>query len=131
MLLGWRFWEWPKVFLEAEFHAVWQLPDISLQDPTPNEWGEPKIRFVEIPQAIEPSDGGYPDNVLEPLNKENMVVELVEELRKRNLVRSHGSFAANLVSESKLRTLYEQVSKSYGAEPRLSEKMKIFEGSYR
>ena len=68
MLLGWRFWEWPGVFMEAEFHAVWQMPDGGLQDPTPNEWGEPKIKFAHLPGASLQFDGGYPDNILERLS---------------------------------------------------------------
>lgn len=26
---GWSIWEWPRVFIEAEFHAVWRQPDAS------------------------------------------------------------------------------------------------------
>ena len=42
---GWRFWELPRAFVEAEFHAVWRSPDAGLIDLTP------------IPEHFAPSDG--------------------------------------------------------------------------
>lgn len=35
MVYGWAFSEWPGVWLEAEFHAVWRSPKGNLRDLTP------------------------------------------------------------------------------------------------
>jgi hypothetical protein len=43
---GWIIWEWPKVFLTAEFHAVWVSPGSDLVDITPKPQHETRIVFV-------------------------------------------------------------------------------------
>lgn len=36
IVLGWAIWEWPRVFVEAEHHAIWAPPDgTPWQDITP------------------------------------------------------------------------------------------------
>jgi hypothetical protein len=126
MLLGWRFWEWPDVFMEAEFHAVWQMPDGGLQDPTPNEWGEPKIRFVELLAAPLPLDGAYPDNIIEQLSDHGLVARFIDALREQNMAKSKGLIPELLNAQAKANNLYAEVSKAFGEEPRLSEKLKTF-----
>jgi hypothetical protein len=32
---GWAIWEWPGTYIEAEFHAVWRVPDGVLHDISP------------------------------------------------------------------------------------------------
>lgn len=44
---GWTIWEWPGIFLTAEFHAVWGSPNGNLVDITPKPQGETRILFVE------------------------------------------------------------------------------------
>lgn len=43
---GWVIWEWPDIFLTAEFHAVWVSQDGNLVDITPKPQGERQIVFV-------------------------------------------------------------------------------------
>jgi hypothetical protein len=43
---GWTIWDWPGVFLTAEFHAVWISPNMELVDITPKPQGESQIVFV-------------------------------------------------------------------------------------
>jgi hypothetical protein len=43
-----RLWEWPKVFIEAEFHAVWLSPDNQLVDVSPFPYSK-KILFLSDP----------------------------------------------------------------------------------
>jgi len=43
---GWALWEWPRVMVEAEFHAVWRSPDGSRLDVTPREDSQQRILFV-------------------------------------------------------------------------------------
>lgn len=48
MLYGWNLWEWSRVFVEAEHHAVW-VKDGKLVDITPKHNGERKILFLPDP----------------------------------------------------------------------------------
>ncbi len=43
---GWSIWEWPKILLTAEFHAIWVSPEGELIDITPKPAGETRIVFV-------------------------------------------------------------------------------------
>lgn len=45
-VFGWTIWEWPKVLLTAEFHAVWEEENGTLFDITPKPKGETRILFV-------------------------------------------------------------------------------------
>jgi hypothetical protein len=46
---GWRFWELPLAYVEAEFHAVWRNPAGDLMDITPTQTGATRILFVADP----------------------------------------------------------------------------------
>lgn len=46
VVYGWMVMEWPSVLLEAQFHAVWQLPDGRLVDVTPTADGEGRVLFL-------------------------------------------------------------------------------------
>jgi len=46
LIHGWTIWEWPGLYLDAEFHAVWQQPDGTLVDPNPKADGESRILFL-------------------------------------------------------------------------------------
>jgi hypothetical protein len=48
-VFGWQVWEWPGLFLEAEFHAVWRTPDGQLRDITPKPAPVAMIAFLEDP----------------------------------------------------------------------------------
>lgn len=45
-VLGWTIWERPKVFIEAEFHAVWRAPDGGFHDLAPRRLPIPRTLFV-------------------------------------------------------------------------------------
>lgn len=51
IVYGWTIWEWPRVFIEAEHHAVWDK-DGTLLDITPHINGESKILFLPDPKCI-------------------------------------------------------------------------------
>lgn len=51
MQLGWIIWECPKLFLEAEFHAVWADANGALTDVTPKIDGETTILYLPDPSA--------------------------------------------------------------------------------
>ena|SRR5881394_1030207 len=45
---GWTIWEWPRVLLTGEFHAVWHDPSGELIDITSKPHEEDRIVFVPI-----------------------------------------------------------------------------------
>lgn len=45
-MLGWSLWEFPGVFVEAEFHAVWASPTGELIDVTPKNLPTSRILFL-------------------------------------------------------------------------------------
>jgi len=53
-VFGWTIWEWPKLFLTAEFHCVWKNHDDRLIDITPKPAHEKQILFA--------SDSTYPQD---------------------------------------------------------------------
>ena len=49
---GWALWEWPGLFLEAEFYAVWRDPRGNLHDITPRPGDARDILFLCDPLRI-------------------------------------------------------------------------------
>lgn len=64
---GWRIWEWPRVLIEAEFHAVWRDHTGELCDVTPPPDGETQILF--LPDGARVYEGRQINNVRRPLSK--------------------------------------------------------------
>jgi hypothetical protein len=56
IVYGWLIWEWPRVFIEAEHHAVWEKNG-ALIDITPHVNGEPKVLFLPDPDRIYDHEG--------------------------------------------------------------------------
>lgn len=48
-ILGWTLWELPGLFIEAEFHAVWESPTGELKDLTPRPSPTKRILFIRDP----------------------------------------------------------------------------------
>ena len=63
---GWQLWEWPGVFLEAEFHAVWLSPENELLDITPKHFKVEKILFLPDPSMRD--EGKQVNNIRVPLS---------------------------------------------------------------
>ncbi len=74
-VLGWSIWEWPALFVEAEFHCVWEKPDTSLLDISPKK--TPTARILFIPDAIRKYEGFQVNNVRKPLSKNEAVVQFL------------------------------------------------------
>lgn len=53
---GWAIWVWPRVFVEAEHHAVWEIHG-KMIDVTPRRDGEEKILFLPDPMRTYDFDG--------------------------------------------------------------------------
>src|SRR5215813_415634 len=45
-VIGWALWEWPSLFVEAEFHSIWRAPDSSFLDISPKKTPSQKILFL-------------------------------------------------------------------------------------
>ena len=63
-VIGWSIWQWPRVFIEAEFHTVWRQPDGDLLDITPKKYRMPRILF--LPDSTRHYEGRQVDNIRQP-----------------------------------------------------------------
>ena len=75
-VIGWAIWEWPRVYIEAEFHAVWSQPDGSLIDPTPKIAPIPRILFLPDPRRT--YNGRQVDNIRKPLDRDPTIKRFCE-----------------------------------------------------
>jgi hypothetical protein len=75
-ILGWAFWIWPGVFLEAEFHAVWKKPGGELIDPTPRKRQLDAVLFLPDPRAV--VDTWQKDNVRKPLVHRREILDFIQ-----------------------------------------------------
>lgn len=68
---GWAIWEVPGVYIEAEYHSVWQSPEGELLCLTPFPLSFESILF--LPDPSRSYKGRQVDNVREPLVKDRDV----------------------------------------------------------
>jgi hypothetical protein len=73
---GWRIWELPRVFIEAEFHAVWRNPEGELCDITPAPQGISRILF--LPDAGRVYEGRQVRNVRRPITAHPEIKEFFQ-----------------------------------------------------
>lgn len=76
LVLGWSLWEWPTLFVEAEFHAVWRAPDQTLLDVTPKR--APTQRILFLSDASGHYCGRQVNNVRRSTLKHPMVTEFLK-----------------------------------------------------
>lgn len=93
MVLGWSIWEWPKVMIEAEFHAVWRDPDGNLFDLTPKKFTE----ILFLPDPMKRYEGRQVNNVRKALSRNKdidrfiaLADELYLEMNRGDLADFHG-----------------------------------------
>lgn len=79
MLCGWQLWEWPRVLVEAEFHAVWLSPQDEMVEITPKPHGESAILFV--PDEQHGYDGQVVDNVRMALHEDQLIEHFIRVSR--------------------------------------------------
>lgn len=72
---GWTIWQWPGIFIEAEFHAVWRDSQGRLIDVTPKLDGEDRILFA--PDLNRVFCGKRVDNVRLPIGHDPRIKELL------------------------------------------------------
>ena len=90
-MLGWAIWEYPKVFIEAEFHSVWQAPDGVLHDLVPRQQPPVRILFVRDPRRR--YVGRQVDNVRKPLTNDKNVKEFLALQGRMFALQNEGDLA--------------------------------------
>lgn len=74
-VLGWTIWERPKVYIEAEFHAIWKSPDGQFFDISPRSLPIPRILFIE--DKTRKHNCLQVDNIRKPLIKDKDVQQFL------------------------------------------------------
>ena len=72
---GWLIWDWPAVFTEAEFHAIWKSPAGTLKDITPTFDGEQQVVF--LPDHSRSFLGRRVDSIRVPANENKMIKDFI------------------------------------------------------
>lgn len=75
-VLGWSIWEWPSLFVEAEFHAVLERQDGRLLDVTPK--AHPTARILFLRDDAREYNGRQVNNVRRPVSKHSAVTAFVQ-----------------------------------------------------
>ncbi|QOJ19974.1 MAG: hypothetical protein HRU77_04250 [Gammaproteobacteria bacterium] len=108
-VLGWAIWERPKVFIEAEFHAIWRAPDGNFLDLSPRPVRVPRILFVHDHRRKH--NRTQVNNIRKPLAKDKDVdrfLRLADEffrlLNEGNLKHHLGEFPVTPKMYAKMRT---------------------------
>jgi hypothetical protein len=98
LVVGWSIWEWPSLFVEAEFHAVWEAADGSLQDITPKK--TPTQRILFLPDPSRSYEGRQMNNVRRAISSDPAVIEFLrasdaeyELMNRGERVHQHGELA--------------------------------------
>jgi hypothetical protein len=91
MCVGWQIWEWPRVLVEAEFHAVWKDKTGTLIDITPKQDREERILFLPDPDRH--YKGKRVNNVRRALSTEPTVIEFVAACDRESEIMNGGSRA--------------------------------------
>ena len=68
---GWTLWEWPGLFFEGEFYAVWRDVEGTLRDITPRIGEARSILF--LPDPARAFDGRRVKNVRQPISPDPAV----------------------------------------------------------
>ena len=75
-VIGWSLWEFPTLFVEAEFHAVWRMPDGSLIDKAPKQSPTQRVLFLADPART--YDGHQVNNVRSPLRPDPVLLAYLD-----------------------------------------------------
>lgn len=122
MVLGWAIWEHPKLFIEAEFHAVWCAPDGSYLDISPRSHDVQRVLF--IPDVRKKYYGTQVDNIRKSLTKDKNVKhflflrsEFFHLLNEGDLKHQFGDIRFTpemLANEKESSILIEKLLRHYG-----------------
>jgi len=90
-VLGWAIWQVPGVYIEAEFHCIWQNPDGVMHDVTPYPHHYDNILF--LPDHTRTYSGRQVDNVRQALVKDRDVTRWLYLARRRFEIMNTGDLA--------------------------------------
>lgn len=89
---GWALWEYPRVFVEAEFHQVWRSPDDgALVDLNPRPFPWAVISF--LPDPSRRYEGVQVDNIRRPFVGDVDLLEYLSLLRRAFEITNEGDLA--------------------------------------
>jgi hypothetical protein len=88
---GWQIWEWPRVMVEAEFHAVWLDSDGRFHDITPKQI--PVNRILFLPDPGRKYDGRQVNNVRRPLLHDAEMISYIDACNKEFELLNRGKRA--------------------------------------
>ena len=121
-VIGWAIWEWPRVYIEAEFHAVWRHPTGHIVDITPKEPPIPRILFLPDPKRQ--YVGRQVENVLHALRSDPAIECFIDrehliynERNKEELAEKHGEIPVSqelLSNQMKQARLYGYLQQRFG-----------------
>jgi hypothetical protein len=92
MAIGWAIWEWPGVFIEAEFHATWASPEGTLIDLNPRASFISSIVF--LPDPLRRYEGKQIDNIRKPLIRDNDLIRFLFIFRRQFEIVNRGDLAS-------------------------------------
>jgi hypothetical protein len=90
-VIGWTIWEWPRVFIEAEFHCIWRQADGILLDITPKPLPVPRILF--LPDPVRHYQGRQMDNIFKSLDRDPAIKRFCELSAKDHRAVNEGELA--------------------------------------
>jgi hypothetical protein len=108
---GWTFWEWPGIFAEGEFHAVWRRLDGQLIDVSPKEKGEKRILFAPDPKRV--FEGKRVSNVRLQIGRDPRIKEYLDTFaqyqRITNRLMKDVDFGDSIVIEGPATNLWKRL----------------------
>ncbi|MDO9068548.1 MAG: hypothetical protein Q7W05_08830 [Deltaproteobacteria bacterium] len=121
--IGWSLWELPGVFIEAEFHAVWQSPQGDLIDIVPRMRPFTEISFV--PDAGRKYENRQVDNVRKQLVADNDVKRFLFLCHRRFQILNAGERALQhtlILPKAELRELEANDKEAFRLERRIHKR---------
>lgn len=107
-VVGWAIWEVPGVYIEAEFHTVWQAPDGVLHDLTPRPKAFESILF--LPDPTRHYTGLQVDNIRQALVDDRDVYRYLHLVTRMFALTNAGDLATQYGEIS----LPPKAAKEYG-----------------
>jgi len=108
---GWTIWEWPRILVEAEFHAIWVSPENTLLDITPKEYNVQRILFLpDNKQEYDFSkDGVRISNIRKPLLNHPLILDFIEISEKLFDFEEEHSVGREIHLEGSMIDIYESL----------------------
>jgi len=117
-LLGWSLWEFPGLFVDAEFHAVWKSPEGALVDVTKRNRAIGSVLFLPAPGLT--YTGRQVNNVRRPISLEPLVVEYLatfddefELINRGDRAEQHGEISLGGAEAQEYREIERRRAATY------------------